>query len=147
MAEIFHSMIYDGPKAEKRVEITGRLEPIAFKLGPLSEQPGPLFGKKYADVTEKEGRALVRRAPALFKWPEGTQLGPQIVSRDEFAAALDRIAALEALLAAEPEAPKKKGKKPAAEAAAESEAPAPVSTMVDTPPADPEAPPAEEVTP
>lgn len=98
MAEILHTMIYTGPKPEKRVEITGRLEPIIFKPGPLSETDGPLKGQKYADVTEKEGRILQRRAPGMFAWVEGTQLGPQVVSRDEFEALKDRVADLEALV-------------------------------------------------
>jgi hypothetical protein len=99
VADILHPLLCLTNKEEKRAEITGRLEPIVFKLGPLSEQPGPLFGQKYADVTEKEGRQLVRRAPGLFKWPEGTILGPQMVSRDEFDALRDRMEALEATIA------------------------------------------------
>lgn len=115
MNDFIHPMIYTGPKPQKDMSHIFPGRPLVFKPGPLSEQPGPLEGQKYADVTEKEGRHLVKRFPDLFKWPEGTQLGPQIVSREEFD---DLKARFEALLsdltsaaAVEAEEPKKRGKK------------------------------------
>lgn len=97
--EFLYPLIYTGNKDEKNVQgILGSLVPVVFKLGPLSEQEGPLYGQRYSDVTEKQGRLLVKRLPDQFRWPDGVKLGPQLVTREEFDALADRVAALEAIL-------------------------------------------------
>lgn len=111
-----YPLLYTGPKAVKAVTVPGALEPAMFKQGPLSSQFG---GLPYADVTEKQGRHLVKHHGNLFAWPEGTKLGPQFVTREEHDALADRLAKLEALLATEEPkpAPKASRSAKAAEAA------------------------------
>lgn len=95
-----YPLIYIGGKDEKDVaSALGSLVPVVFRRGPLSSQPGPLEGQRYCDVSEKDGRTLVKRFPELFRWPEGTQLGPQVVTREEFDALAEVVANLAASLA------------------------------------------------
>lgn len=107
--DFLYPLVYTGNKPEKNVQmLLGSLVPVIFKLGPLSEQEGPLYGQRYADVTEKQGRLLVKRLPEQFRWPEGIKLGPQLVTREEHDALADRLAALEAMLRplpSDPDAP------------------------------------------
>lgn len=101
VSEFLHPLLYKGAKDEENMQsVLGSLVPVWFKLGPLSEENGPLAGLKYGDVTEKQGRILVKRFPEVFAWPEGTSFtGPQTVSRDEYEAVLGRLDALEGALA------------------------------------------------
>lgn len=91
-----YPLLYLGNKPEKHANVPGRYAPIVFQQGPLSAQYG---GKPYADVSEKDGRYLVRLAPDIFAWPEGTKLGPQLVTRDEYDALAAKVQALEEAVA------------------------------------------------
>lgn len=99
-----YPLIYTGPKAEKRQPLAGSLASAVFKIGPLSEQPGPLFGQKYALVTEDQRDAMLRVAGGLYRKPE--YLPPP--TREEFDALAARVAALEC-------DDKPKGKRPKAD--------------------------------
>jgi len=108
-----YPLLYIGGKDEKDVaSALGSLVPVVFRQGPLSAQPGPMFDQKYCDVSEKDGRMLVKRFPELFRWPDGTQLGPQVVTREEFEALAAVVAALSALVAEAPESTVNKGGRP-----------------------------------
>lgn len=100
--DFLYQLIYTGPKEQKDAQSAlNTLHPLVFALGPLSEQPGPLQGQKYADVTEAQGRRLVKRFPELYRWPEGASpAGPQTVTREEYDAILSRLEALEGALSA-----------------------------------------------
>jgi hypothetical protein len=135
-----YPLLYTGPTSREQKDMThvfGRT--LVFKRDTLSAQPGPLEGQRYADVTEHEGRTLVKRWPDLFRWPDGTQLGPQVVSRDEYddltakyeALAL-RVAALEGPAAPATDAPKKE-RAPAKKKAAPEAAPPPAAPATDAP--------------
>lgn len=100
--KMLHPMLYIGPKERKdAAHILGRITPAVFEEGPLSTQPGPLFGKKYHYVSEDEGRKL-ERFRDLFAWPEGTTLGPALATREEYADLLARVEALEMAQATKP---------------------------------------------
>lgn len=90
-AEFNHPLFYNGTKLKKDMSsVFGR--PLVFKMGPLSEIGQTFEGRVYADVTEKEGRQLVKRFPELFEWPEATVfLGPKLVTREEFDALVARV--------------------------------------------------------
>jgi len=95
--EFLYALIYTGPKESKdAASALNSPVPMVFRAGDLSGQPGSLAGQKYCDVTEAQGRMLVKRFPELYRWPEGgTPQGPQAVTRDEYLALLARVEALE----------------------------------------------------
>jgi hypothetical protein len=110
-----YPLLYIGPKPVKVAEFSDLdAGTITFQQGPLSEQLG---GLPYADVNEHDGRYLVKRFPDLFVWPEGTQFGPQVATREEHEALAERVAKLEAaladLLATDDASKPTKGRKPA----------------------------------
>ena len=99
-AEFLYPLLYVGPKEQKEIDMPARLEKLVFKRGPLSEKGEQFEGLAYADVTEKEGRYIVKRFPDLFAWPEGTKLGPQLVTREEFDALAEVVTTLTEQVAA-----------------------------------------------
>lgn len=95
--DFLYQLIYTGPKEKKDAQSAlNTLHSLVFEAGPLSAQAGPLNGQKYADVTEAQGRRLIKRFPELYRWPDGgVPSGPVAVTREEYEAILARLDALE----------------------------------------------------
>lgn len=108
MSEKFlYPLLYTGPRDRKEMNLAGVYDPFIFEArpdAPYTRDDGTPFPACF--VTEDHGRQMLARCPQLFKWPEGLQLGPTHVTREEYEAVCERLAALELLLA--PKASKQK---------------------------------------
>jgi hypothetical protein len=111
--KMIHPLIYLGPKDEMDMgSVLGTPTPAVFRVGPHSNDPSSsLHGQKYFDVTEDQGRVIMKRwgttlgkaqygPEELFAWPDDTRFGIGGPSREEFEAVLDRLQALEGALRA-----------------------------------------------
>lgn len=112
--EFLYPMFYTGPKAEKAVDCPGHLEPIQFKQGALSQAFEAYAGMPHADVTEADGRYLIKRFGSLFAWAPNVEFTGRGPTQAAFDALVDRVAALEAMLRPLPaDAPPPSGVDPA----------------------------------
>lgn len=112
-----YPMLYLGPKTVKNLTLPGSYDPIVFEVRPdapylrdVKNGDGEAVGEEAcptAFVTEIQGRHILKRWPGLYAWPDGIQLGPVAVTREEFQALQDEVAAVKAQLAALASKPKK----------------------------------------
>jgi hypothetical protein len=103
-------MLYTGPKESKRVELGQGKEATFTKA---DAYPFPV-----ADVTEEEGRRLLKRNPDLFRWADGIDPARVKESDEALEAMQEQIAQLTARIEALESGGKvtamaKRGRKPA----------------------------------